>query len=268
VRALQRGLNRLGSILLVDGDFGPATTDAVANAFAVLGRTGIPCADDELQTALDALPDPFPPVTAAGLSFIARAEVSGPRDYTQRFARPIWPSATSGITIGIGYDLGTVSMKQFAADWRDRLTDAHFDLLCSVVNVNGTALRLKSVRSVAIPFNDAMAVFVRQSLPSFTAAAQRVFRVPDDLPPSRLAALVSLVYNRGTRLTDTDTKRRERREMREIRDLLAAGSLDDIPDRFESMTRLWDANKLPGLIKRRRDEARLWRAGFSALQLE
>ncbi len=81
VRELQRGLNRLGSILLVDGGFGPGTRDAVIDGRAALKQPGPPEADDAFQQAVAAVPDPFPPLTAAGVTFIARAEVSSPAQY-------------------------------------------------------------------------------------------------------------------------------------------------------------------------------------------
>ena len=39
VKRLQRNLNKLGSILLVDGDFGPGTRDAVLDARTALSIT-------------------------------------------------------------------------------------------------------------------------------------------------------------------------------------------------------------------------------------
>jgi GH24 family phage-related lysozyme (muramidase) len=89
----------------------------------------------------------------------------------------------------------------------------------------------------------------------------------DDLTPPRRTALVSLVYNRGTRLSDSNANPQDRREMREIRRLLKTGDLDAVAEQLESMARLWDPAKQPGLIKRRRDEASLWRSGFTAVQL-
>ena len=53
----------------------------------------------------------------------------------------------------------------------------------------------------------------------------------------------------------------------EIQDLLAAGNVDAVADQFDSMARLWDPG-LPGLVKRRHDEATMWRSGFAALALE
>src|SRR5687767_6110938 len=95
VKGLQRDLNKLGSLLLVDGDFGAATVEAVGDACVSLGKPPSQQADDALQAAVAAVPDPFPPLTAPGVTFIARTEVSGPREYRRKFKNPCWPSAES-----------------------------------------------------------------------------------------------------------------------------------------------------------------------------
>jgi GH24 family phage-related lysozyme (muramidase) len=264
VRLLQRGLNKLGAILLIDGDFGPVTRDAVLDACVTLNRPVVPEADDKLQQAISSRPDPFPPLTAAGITFIARAEVSGPGEYRRKYSHPVWPSAGSGITIGIGYDLQFVDRNQIQADWRDHLPAGTVAKLTKVAGTPGTEQSLKAVRDLEVPLNDAMSVFVNRTLKHYFEQTRSVYPEIDTLPPSRRTALVSLVYNRGTRLTDDNPLRQERREMRRIRELLADGELDGVSTELDSMARLWT---LPGLIQRRHDEARLWRSGFAALQL-
>ncbi len=267
VKGLQRGLNKVGSILLVDGDFGPATHDAVADARVALGLPGLPDADDLFQDRLADVPDPFPRLTAAGVTFIARAEISGPREYRQRFKNPVWPSPQSGITIGIGYDLQEVRLEQFDADWSDRLPRASLDLLGNVVGVVGSRDRLAGVQDVEVPLLDAITVFLTRTLPEFDEQTRQVFpRVPE-LPPARRTALVSLVYNRGPSLRDRNKNTQDRREMRTIKELLGGGDFEAASEQFDSMARLWEG-RLPGLVKRRHDEARLWRSGFAALQLD
>ena len=266
VKALQRSLNKLGSMLLVDGDFGLGTRDAVVDAREVLNQPGLPEVDDTLQRALEALPNPCPPLGAPGITFIARAEVSGPREYRRKYTYPVWPSVSSGITIGIGYDLQFTTPAQLRADWQ-RLPAAALDDLQQVLGVPGSVDRLASVRHVVVPLLEAMAVFLNRTIPRCQRLTRSIYPQLDDLPPWRQAALVSLVYNRGTRLRDRNPLQQERREMRAIRTLLASGLVDQVDDQFEEMTRLWDPNRLPGLIQRRRDEARLWRSGFEALQL-
>jgi peptidoglycan hydrolase-like protein with peptidoglycan-binding domain len=268
VKALQRGLNKLGSILLIDGDFGPATRDAVVDARTALGRPGPPEADDGLQQALLARADPFPPLTAAGVTFIARAEVSGPQEYRRLYRRPTWPSAGSGITIGIGYDLQFVSRDQLAADWQNQLPAEAIARLAEAVGRVGSPALLDRVRDVDVPLPGAFSAFIERLLPAFLQQTRSVYPQVDGLPPERRTALVSLVYNRGPGLQDRDPAREDRREMRAIRDLLDAGRTDAVSDQIDAMARLWDPVKVPGLIKRRHDEARLWRASFAALQLD
>ena len=53
--------------------------------------------------------------------------------------------------------------------------------------------------------------------------------------------------------------------MREIRALLAENKLEAVADQIDSMRRLWDPQS--GLVRRRHEEATLWRSGFAALQL-
>jgi peptidoglycan hydrolase-like protein with peptidoglycan-binding domain len=266
VKALQRGLNKLGSILLVDGDFGAGTADAVRDACGPLGCSVSADADERLQTALRGVKDPFPPLSAAGVTFIARLEVSGPREYRQKFAKPVWPSVESGITIGIGYDLQFVTEDEVRADW-SALPPSFLAALAAGVGVPGSVDRLARVNGVTIPLLEAMRVFLGRTLPKFVAQTRSIYPQIDDLSRAQRTALVSLVYNRGTRLKDRDPAKQERREMRKIRTLLAAGRLDEVDEEFESMTRLWDPARLAGLVKRRRDEARLWRSGFGAVQL-
>jgi len=72
-------------------------------------------------------------------------------------------------------------------------------------------------------------------------------------------ALVSLVYNRGSKIDGT----KRRREMLNIRTHLKKGDLDLIPQEFIAMTRLWDIDELPGLHTRRNLEAALFQRGLN-----
>lgn len=267
VRSLQRGLNKLGAILLIDGDFGPGTRDAVIDGRAALKQPGPPAADDAFQQAVAAFPDPFPPLSAAGVTFIARAEVSGPAQYRSRYKYPAWPSAGSGITIGIGYDLSFVDRDRLNADWGDRLPPDAISRLAGVLGVRGSPGLLNRVRDVEVPLLAAVSVFLQRSLPDYLQRTRSIYPQVDTLEPARRSALVSLVYNRGTRLRDKDPAHPDRVEMRAIRDLLAAQRFDDIAEELDKMSRLWDPARQAGLVQRRHDEAKLWRSGFAAVQL-
>lgn len=266
VKVLQRDLNKLGSMLVVDGGFGAGTRNAIALARETLQRPGPPEeADDDLQQAVAAAPDPCPPLTAAGMTFIAREEVSDAATYQRRFQTPVWPTPESGITIGVGYDLRFVDRAGLVADWGDVLSAGDIERLAGVLQKPGTAALLASVSTVVIPLSAAMRVFAGRSLPKYLGQTRSIYPAVEGfaLTPAQRTALVSLVYNRGTKL-DGD----RRREMQAIRDLLAAGRINEVAEQFESMTRLWNENTEGGLIRRRRSEATLWRAGFAPLLLE
>ena len=267
VKALQRDLDKVGSILLVDGDFGPGTRDAVVDARTVLQRPGPPEADDALQQALAAVADPLPSLSAAGVTFIARAEVSSPGEYRRSYDRPIWPGGESGVTIGIGYDLRFVDQAQLRGDWKDHLSEPELARLATVLKLQGTAALAAGLQDVEIPLGAAVTAFIARGLPQTIALARSIFPQIDTLPPPRQTALTSLVYNRGTLLSDRDPQRQDRREMRAIKTLLAANKADDVSEQFDAMSRLWDPRTQGGLVRRRHNEATLWRSGFTALQL-
>jgi hypothetical protein len=229
-----------------------------------LGRPGPPEADDDFQQAVATAPDPFPALTAAGTTFIAREEVSDPATYQRRFQVPTCPPSPSGVTIGIGYDCRFVGPTEFLADWGDVLPAAAVAQMMPVLGKEGSSQLLAPLSTVVVPLAAAMRVFAKRSLPKYLDQTKSIYPVDSPaLTAAQRTALVSLVYNRGTDLAGD-----RRREMRAIRDLLVGGQFDAVAEQFESMTRLWDPAIAAGLIRRRRAEATLWRAGFAPLQLE
>lgn len=264
VKALQRALNKVGELVLVDGGFGAGTAQAVSAARVTLGLPGPAEADDTFQSALQAVPDPFPPITAAGMTFIAREEVSDGTTYRKKFQRPCLPPFPSGVTIGIGYDCRFADRAQLESDWQGVLSSQAVDLLEPALGIPGTLFLCERAAAVNISLGDAMRVFAARSLPKYFELTRRIYPAVADqsLNAAQRTALVSLVYNRGTDLSGD-----RRREMLTIQSLLQNGQLADVPQQFESMTRLW-LNVANGLVKRRRAEALLWQSGFGALQLD
>jgi hypothetical protein len=263
VKNLQRALNRLGALLLVDGDFGPGTEAAVADVREMLNLPGPPEADDTLLAALERIDDPSPELTAPGITFIAREEVSSPALYRTRFKHPVWPGIESGITIGIGYDLRFIDETELRRDWGPVLPTATVDRLLTVLGRRGSAELLRNVADIDVPLPAAVHVFLKCMLPKHVAATRAAYPTLDTLPAARRTTLISLVFNRGGKL-DGDS----RREMRRIRELLDVGALEPVAAELESMTRLWDPARARGVIERRRKEATLWRSGFPALGLD
>lgn len=50
-----------------------------------------------------------------------------------------WPGESSGITLGIGYDIGFVTPEQFEEDWSPYLTSDQIDRLKTAIGVSGEA---------------------------------------------------------------------------------------------------------------------------------
>jgi hypothetical protein len=256
-------LNRNGAILDSDGAFGKGTEDAVrefqAAAAPSLSVTGV--IDDATWQALRALPEPSPDIPVRAVAFIGREEVGGRALYDLSVCRPTWPGGASGVTIGVGYDLGQEGT--FEADWSDVLPAEHIAALKPWLRVQGqsAAAGLAQLKDIVIPWRATWEVFIRRSLPDQVRTTRSVFDGWEAMPRLSLGALVSLVYNRGPRMSDSLHDPGDRTEMRAIRDAVAAGRFADIPAQLRSMQRLWPVGN--GVRDRREREAQLFEAGLA-----
>jgi len=165
-----------------------------------------------------------------------------------------WPGGASGITIGIGYDLGYESAGDFEEDWKAILSDGDFTTLSQVLGLKGADAQAKApgLKAIKIKSADAEQVFLERSVPKYQALTQQAFPGVDALPADAQGALFSLVYNRGTSMNGDS-----RKEMRAIRDAVPNGDLQEIADQLRAMKRLWEGKGLDGLLKRRDAEADL-----------
>ena len=257
VTHLQELLNKIGGLLVTDGDLGRNTRRASADARSL---AGLPAGDDDDQALmhwLEAAPDPSPDLPTQGVTFIAREEVGG-RDYYERHtAVPHWPGEASGITIGVGYDL-RFSDDIFEADWGDKLTGEARAALTPHLGKLGSKAAADALSGIRILWSTSWQVFVGRSLPGQVDKTRQTYPTFAQLPALCRSVLVSLVFNRGTRLEDRpgqDT----RREMRAIRDLLERNNLGEVPEQLLLMRRVWPNSR--GLRERRKREAALWREG-------
>lgn len=176
-----------------------------------------------------------------------------------------WPGGESGITIGIGYDLGYIAVDQFESDWGEYLGAPARERLKAVVGLRGAKARNRAseLSGIRIKRKDAEEVFETRTIPRFEFLAAQAFPGFDALPPDPQGALVSLVYNRGTSMVDRPGDDR-RREMRAIRDAVTRGDLREIAKQLRSMKRLWQNKGLDGLIARREAEATLVESAMPA----
>jgi len=237
-RRLARLQQALG--LTADGILGPETMTALeARILSRRQLANVPCSLE---------------VSRSGLDLLVAFEVSSPAYYEKKLQRPCWPGGESGVTIGIGYDVGVTSAKQIELDWRGQLTDEAVDRLLTVQGIAGTRAKqlAKDLSDVQVDFDVAQTVFYRCTVPQFARRTLEVYPRVDRLPPDAQAMVLSLIYNRGTRLTGP-----RRQHMAALKPLIARGDLEAIAEQFELMTQLWP--DLPGLCTRRRKEAAMIR---------
>jgi hypothetical protein len=203
------------------------------------------------------------PISAEAFDLIVEMEVSSPQLYTQRYRRPIWPEAQSGVTIGVGYDVGYSTKPLLWADWKGAIADPMITALESGLGVKGLPAKAVAQRlrdNVDVPWPAAAAVHRDKVLPRWVGVVERALPNTDKIGPDCLGALVSLTYNRGASFG----KDGERfREMRNIRSHLQGRQYARIPGELRSMKRLWP--NLTGLQKRREREARLFERGLAGL---
>ena len=193
-------------------------------------------------------------ISKKSIEMIIKHEVGGRSVYEKRYQKPIWAGGDSGCTIGLGYDCGYETEKQFFSDWQG-LNLNYLNALRKVVGIKGEAVKSMmrgEILQVRIPYNFAYDVFVNKSLPKYYALTKAIYPELDTLNEDTRGALVSMIYNRGNKL-DGD----RRAEMRAIVDLVAKADYEGIADQIERSKRLWENVGLDGLVKRREEEADL-----------
>lgn len=195
---------------------------------------------------------------------IIEFEVSSAAIYTRQHQSPTWPGGNSGVTIGIGYDLGYCSAGAFAKDWGGILPEAPAGTLSPLCQLKADKAQAQVdqpvVKSVKVTWEQASAQFDR-FLPLIVGETAAAFPNCDGLSPESLGALVSLVYNRGSDHSNTP----RRVEMFNIANLMAAKTYAAVPAQIRAMKRLWqDVPGAEGLVERRELEAKLFEAGLVA----
>lgn len=271
VERLQTLLNRVGAMLEADGIFGGGSQRGVKYAQSQAGQAQSGVADETLWRWLEAQPEPFPLLHPNGIAFIAQKETGGLNYYEQFTRWPHFPGASSGITIGVGYDLRFASEANFRALWGAQLPESVLDELSNDIGKKGSEARVRQLKpmGVEVPFAAAWSVFVSHTLPDYYAQTKAIYPSLPRLPELCRSALVSLVYNRGPSLKEVDERRAE---MRVIRDILVEADratshvakeqvLAKVEEQLLTMRRLWPNSE--GLRKRREAEAQLWMQGLN-----
>ena len=195
------------------------------------------------------------------LDLILEFEVGGGENYYNKFLKsPAWPGEQSGVTIGVGYDLGYVNKAEFSEDWKDLPKDI-FDRLYKVVGIKGYNAKnlIRGLKDISIPWELSLKVFNNKTVTKFYNLTKQTFPNFDNLPEDAKGGLVSLVFNRGAALEGE-----RRREMKLIRDGMKLVSVYDqkalsfIANQIRKMKRIWVGGSIEKGMSRRRDaEAKL-----------
>jgi GH24 family phage-related lysozyme (muramidase) len=204
-------------------------------------------------------------ISERAVSLITAFEVTNKATYVRLYSHSTWPQGASGVTVGIGYDLGYSTSEDIETDWIQLLGDSATKKLETVHGIVGFPAKAAAehVHDVEISWDNATSNFAA-ILKLYAGETIRYFPNSEELSPDSFGALVSLVYNRGssTGTLPGDTLDR-RREMREIKQLCLSRKFDLIPDQIRKMERLWQNDSAAsGLIKRRELEALLFEAGL------
>ena len=187
------------------------------------------------------------------IDFIIQHEAGGRAYYDKVLQKPTWPGGESGITIGLGYDLGYNTEKQFIKDWGKTLTEANIKTLKTVIGLKGEKAKIAlkgDLLNIRIPYNIAYDVFVKCSIPRYYKLALSIYPEMVNLNDDTKGMLVSMVFNRGASLNGDS-----RKEMRAIVDLVKKKDYEAIAEEIEKSKRLWEHKGLDGLVIRREAEA-------------
>jgi len=192
-------------------------------------------------------------INKRSIDFIIQHEAGGRAYYDKVLQKPTWPGGESGITIGLGYDLGYNSEKQFNLDWGKTLTEGNIKTLKTVLGLKGEKAKISlkgELLNIRIPYNIAYDVFVKCSVPRFYKLALSIYPEMVNLNEDTQGALVSMVFNRGASLNGDS-----RKEMRSIVEFVKNKDYEGIAEEIEKSKRLWEHKGLDGLVIRREAEA-------------
>ena len=181
------------------------------------------------------------------------AEVSSKAYYEKFLIHPTWPGGESGVTIGIGADLGQMSKDVIISDWHDQLSVEDLKTIISVAGLKGAAAAsaLAKTKKVIVTYDSACNVFYKRSLPKFAKMTLGIYPGLELLEPDAVGALISMIYNRGAALTG-----KNREEMNSIVHLVPQKDYAGIAAMVSHSKRIWTGKKgMEGIVARRTAEA-------------
>ena len=233
--------------LVPDGDAGAITWNAIATNLGIFLIN----------------PPITPTISDAAYKLILKYEVGGGEQYyNAALKHPEYPGGESGVTIGVGYDLGFSTSQQFESDWKKLLSPDVFNTLSKHIGKKGDAARavIHDLKDIVVPWSAAETVFKTCDIPRYSKETISAFPGCDKLKPDAFGVLVSLVFNRGGSVIGSS-----RQEMLNIKNAISGTMKTDniysyIANQLIAMKRLWVGKSLNGLLERRDAEAALVRS--------
>lgn len=189
-----------------------------------------------------------------GIEFIVNEETGGRAYYEKVYKSTFtWPGGASGSTAMVGIDIGYYTEEEVDKIFKPLTDSTELFLIRGGRGLKGLNAKEYTVKLKGITFTweEAIQTFKEFILPKFTKLTERAFPGVENLSENAQAAIVSLVFNRGTSF-----KGASRTEMLELRNIISSSKdYNKMAAQFKSMKRLWDKNS--GLVGRRDREAAL-----------
>lgn len=224
---------------------------------------------EQVQDVVEAVPLPEPPpappartvpISDGAITLLVNTEIGSEAMYRRRFTRPVWPGGASGVTIGVGVDLGQMRQDEIRYDWEQH---PQLDALLPAAGFQGEQARLLTahMQDVITEFPLALDVFLRNDVLQYYRMSVRAYPGMEALGLNAQGVLVSLTFNRGGVIPKTCTPGSSRYEMCMIRDECVpepatAGAC--IARWLRTMKRVWAGKKIErGMRSRREQEAKL-----------
>jgi hypothetical protein len=178
---------------------------------------------------------------------------------------PYWPGGISGVTLGIGWDLGYHSRADFRREWM-ALGATKLEQLEAAVGKTGAAAQglITQLKSITVPAAISRQVLLDSLHGYYYPFVTDHFPGLKQLPAEAQVVLISLVFNRGVSMGHEPDWRLakevdKRWEFRELRGDIKGGDMFAIYAHLGTMKRLWEKSGPRGLRIRRRDEQALIR---------
>lgn len=204
------------------------------------------------------------PISQEAFDLIVQFEVSSKAVYEKKYRAPTWPGESSGVTVGIGYDIGQTPATTVKSDWQTVIPGTMFDPLFATVGIVGPPAKPRADAlkgTVDISFDQAIGVHRDKVIPRWVGQVKAVLPNADLLNPDCLGALVSLTFNRGAGGYDSTKPRFA--QMVAIKQAMTAKNFRAIPQLIRAMKPLWPNS--PGLQDRREQEAKFFEKGLAQM---